>query len=250
MSYLTQTYETMGVELDPSIDYFDLDSRFLTTEETLRSIPPGKFCDLGCGRGAVIRRVQDHHEVYGTEFDPGLVEFCQRDALQVKLLDLNVADSLPFDSTRFDVIAISEVCEHLLDPRHALTVAYEGLAAGGTMIVTVPNAVPLFARLRLLFGCTVDWLHYPSVDTERTGHLRFYTAESIEKLLREIGFTEVTIRGVSFRMNGVFWARVCHWLPKLAGKPSKASATRIDAWFGRVAPGLSPGLFVECKKKQ
>lgn len=241
MDYLTKTYAEMAANLDPSEDYFETDSRFMTLEAVLTALPSGKMCDIGCGRGALIRRLQKHHEVFGCDYEPSAVEACVASGLQVSRIDLNSDESLPFPS-KFDVIVISEVCEHLLDPGNAIRLAKKALVPGGTLVVTVPNAVPLFLRLPILFGRTVDWLHYPSNDTAITGHIRFYTIESMSRLLRDAGFQVMDVRGVSFRMNGYFWARVCFWVARFFMKGRKAAPAQIDAWLGRKMPGLSPGL--------
>ena len=245
MSYLSDIYQKMAVDLNPTEDYFTSDSRFLALDEIVGSLPPGNLCDLGCGRGTLIRRFRNQHEVYGTEFDPSLVRDCQAAGLRVESIDLNEANALPFPGVVFDTIVVSEVCEHLLDPRHTLALAQQSLRAGGKLIVSVPNAVPLMSRLRLLCGRTVNWLHYPSCDTETTGHIRFYTIESMSRLLREVGFTVETVQGVSFRMNGRFWGRLCYWLAKLS--PRESAATQIDACLGKFLPGFSPGLLFICR---
>jgi len=247
MDYLTEIYEKMGSSLDPSESYFCSDSRFMALEEALLAIPKGNFCDLGCGRGALIRRLGKYHRVFGTDFDPAVVQFCRSSGLAVERIDLNEARELPFGDIKFDVIVISEVCEHLLAPRNAFRLAKNALRPNGTLIVTVPNALPLFARLRSFFGRSVGWLHYPSPETEFTGHIRFYTLESMSRLLGEEGFSVEHTRGVSFRMNGRFWGRLCFWLPRLFGNRSEYAPARLDMRLGRMMPGLSPGLFFVCK---
>src|SRR6476646_4536559 len=109
MAYLKEIYAEMGVKNDPPHEYFQSDSRFMLLEQTLRSLPAGKFCDLGCGRGLLLRRVQDLHECYGTDFDPGAVAYCRSERLKVDTIDLNEATGLPFGDVTFDVMVISEV---------------------------------------------------------------------------------------------------------------------------------------------
>ena len=248
MNYLSDIYSKMGVELDPAENYFEVDSRFMLLEKTLRDLPAGKVCDLGCGRGALLNRLRDRHSCSGTDFDSGAVQHCATQGLTVRQVDLNNAAELPFPNVTFDAIVISEVCEHLFDPRNALRLAKRHLRSGGTLVVTVPNALPLFARLKLLFGKSVDWLHYPSPDTEKTGHIRFYTKKSMTRLLAEEGFAVVKVSGVSFRMNGSFWGRLCYWLPRLLFIRSKTAPTKIDLCLGRLMPGVAPGLFFVCGK--
>ena len=250
LDYLQSIYAQMGKKLDPDESYFSSDSRFLTLEQLLRSLPKGKLLDIGCGRGLLLRRLADHHESHGCDFDPGAVAACEEAGLNVCQVDLNTAATLSrIDGETFDVIVISEVCEHLLNPRSALQLVKRHLSENGTLIVTVPNALPLFARLPLLFGRRLAWLHYPSMETEVTGHIRFYTITSMSELLQEEGFSVEFVRGVSFRMNGYFWERVCYRLSRLMGKRDSPGPAEIDGWLGKQFPDLAPGLLFFCKLK-
>jgi 2-polyprenyl-3-methyl-5-hydroxy-6-metoxy-1,4-benzoquinol methylase len=241
-NYLAETYRRMADDLDPAEEYFSTDSRFMALDKLLQALPPGKFCDLGCGRGLLLNRLSKRHQVYGTEFDSGLVSHCQSLGINVKQVDLNHDQELPFRDELFDMILISEVCEHLLDPRNAIRLARRSLSPNGTLVVTVPNAVPLFARVPFILGRSIGWLHYPSADTEQTGHLRFYTAESMSRLLQEESFKVSEVRGVSFRFNGRFWQRLCYWTSRFTCPGDLAAPARIDAWLGKKFPRLSPGL--------
>jgi 2-polyprenyl-3-methyl-5-hydroxy-6-metoxy-1,4-benzoquinol methylase len=242
MNYLIETYRQMATDLNPLEDYFSSDSRFMVLDELFKALPPGRICDFGCGHGLMLSRLSTRHEVYGTEYDPGLVSDCRSRGLKVVQADLNQDAVLPFDGVLFDAILVSEVCEHLLDPRNAIRLARKSLQPNGTLIVTVPNSVPLFVRLPFAFGRSIDWLHYPSPDTEKTGHLRFFTTESMSRLLREESFRVAEIRGVSFRFNGEFWERFCYWMSRALCRRDVAGPARIDAWLGRRFPSLSPGL--------
>ncbi len=249
--YLQSIYAQMGEQLDPDETYFHRDSRFAALEEVLRALPPGRFLDIGCGRGLLLRRLADYHDCCGCDFDAGAVAACRQAGLDVRRIDLSATDDVDgLDGKMFDVIVISEVCEHLLNPRAALRFAKRHLSPNGAFIVTVPNAVPLLVRLPTLFGRTVDWLHFPSQTTEATGHIRFYTIRSMSELLEEEGYSVSSVRGVSFRMNGFFWERVCYWVPRLAGKRDAKSATEMDGWLGKHFPGLAPGLLFSCRLRE
>ena len=247
--YLQSIYAQMGENLDPDESYFHRDSRFAALEEVLRALPSGRFLDIGCGRGLLLRRLADHHDCHGCDFDAGAVAACQHAGLDVVRLDLNATEDVDgLDEKMFDVIVISEVCEHLLNPRAALRFARRHLSPNGAFIVTVPNAVPLSVRLQVPLGRSLQWLHFPSVTTEATGHIRFYTIRSMSDLLSSEGFSVRSVCGVSFRMNGFFWERVCYWLPRLAGNRDEKRATEIDAWLGKHFPGLAPGLLFSCRR--
>jgi SAM-dependent methyltransferase len=194
---------------------------------------------------ALIRRLSNHHECYGTDYDSGAVQHCAAE-LRVQQVDLNEASVLPFPISPFDAFVISEVCEHLLNPRNALRLAKNHLETGGTLVLTVPNAVPLFARVKLLFGRSVDWLHYPSEATEVTGHVRFYTIESMSRLLQQEGFAISIMRGVSFRMNGLLGSVLLLDSPCLF-KRSKSAHDKYGLVDGKIMPGFRRDCSRLCK---
>jgi 2-polyprenyl-3-methyl-5-hydroxy-6-metoxy-1,4-benzoquinol methylase len=247
-NYLSDIYRRMAGELNPTEEYFTSDSRFMVLDEIFSALPPGNFCDFGCGRGAILQRLSNRHKVYGTEYDAGLVAQANALGFSVVQVDLNEAEALPFGNVSFDSVLISEVCEHLLNPRNALRLARRALRPGGVLVVTVPNAVPLLARLPSILGRTVPWLHYPSGATEVTGHLRFFTTESMSRLLAEEKFEILKTTGVSFRFNGTFWQRFCYWVARVKWGHDPCGPTRIDRWLGRVFPGLSPGLLFVARR--
>jgi 2-polyprenyl-3-methyl-5-hydroxy-6-metoxy-1,4-benzoquinol methylase len=246
--YLARTYKAMGESLVVDDSYFEQDARFFTLDQTLRALPSGRILDMGCGQGALIARLSSQHEVFGLEWDEGALRIAREKGLPVERVDLNDAQSIPF-APPFDAIICSEVCEHLLNPRNAFKLAFQHLKPGGIFVVTVPNAVPLFARIAILLGRTVNWLHYPSADTEITGHIRFYTLRSLRHLAEQEGFTVINQRGLSWRMNGRFWEGLFYWISRLrrASNLPKA-AMLLDAAFGRAFPGLSPGLMINLEK--
>jgi 2-polyprenyl-3-methyl-5-hydroxy-6-metoxy-1,4-benzoquinol methylase len=142
-NYLTDIYRRMAGDLNPTEEYFISDSRFMVLDEILSALPTGNFCDMGCGRGTMLQRLSKRHKVYGSEYDAGLVAQGNALGFSIVQVDLNEAEALPFDGLAFDSILISEVCEHLLNPRNALRLAWRALRPGGILVITVPNAVPL-----------------------------------------------------------------------------------------------------------
>jgi 2-polyprenyl-3-methyl-5-hydroxy-6-metoxy-1,4-benzoquinol methylase len=247
--YLKDIYVHMGSSLVIEELSFESETRFYILEKFLRSIPRGRILDMGCGQGYLLKRISDYHATFGLEFDKGAAEIAKNRGLQCELADLNVIDEIPFDGL-FDCIVCSEVCEHLLNPRNAYRIAHKKLKPDGLLVITVPNALPLFVRLDCLLGRKISWLHYPSLDTEATGHIRFYTTQSLSQLAKEEDFSVLRLRGVSWRFNGWVWPRICFWIGKLISSSSNdKSAMLVDEFLSRSFPSLSPGLMVIMKKK-
>jgi SAM-dependent methyltransferase len=249
-TYLERTYQQMGEKLIVDETYFERDSRFYNLEKILRSLPPGRFLDMGCGQGSVLNQLKDYHKPFGLEYDDGARSVAKNRGIPCEGIDLNVASDLPFEG-EFDYILISEVCEHLLDPRNAFALAHKYLKKGGIFIVTVPNSIPLRVRLRLILGLTSDWIHYPSGDTEQTGHIRFYTFTSLRRLAEQQGFHFIKSRGVSWRFNGPIWGRAFFWVARFFGSRDgiHKRVMRLDDLFSKIFSGLSPGILMILKKE-
>jgi len=83
----------------------------------------------------------------------------------------------------FDAIVYGDVLEHLSDPLPVLVALNRSLAAGGRVIVSVPNVAHLWVRLSLLLG---RWDYGDRGILDRT-HLRFFTRRSFLRFLGDAG---------------------------------------------------------------
>jgi SAM-dependent methyltransferase len=80
----------------------------------------------------------------------------------------------------YDFVICSEVLEHLPNDKRALTKIYKATKKDGIFMLTVPS---LNAPLEK-FGSIKAF-------DNRSGHLRRYSVDSTEKLLKEVGFTPI-----------------------------------------------------------
>lgn len=143
------------------------------------SCPPwigsGRYLDVGCGSGGSLGVAQAlGWSVAGIEMDAAAAAKARRftEALHVG----DVLDA-PFASASFDVVTAFHVLEHLTDPVAALRRMLDWLAPGGLLIVEVPNAGGLGARL---FGRAWSGLELPR-------HLAHFTPETLERAVRTAG---------------------------------------------------------------
>lgn len=150
---------------------------------------PSTVLDLGCGQGALLRRLLELHSldrVVGTEVSDGALSVAARrlrvdrmSERQAARLDLWLS-SLQYQDDRlsgFDVAVLMEVIEHI-DPERLPAVAANvfGFIRPGTVIVTTPNAEynPLFP------GLTPGALRHPD-------HRFEWTRAQFAQWCREVG---------------------------------------------------------------
>lgn len=98
------------------------------------------FLEVGCGNGFVLQAVERDHpdwELTGGEmFLRGLAYSSRR--LQKAQLLLMDACAIPFRG-EFDVVGAFDVLEHVPDDRKALAQMHRAAAAGGGLLLTVPQ---------------------------------------------------------------------------------------------------------------
>jgi methionine biosynthesis protein MetW len=114
-------------------------------------VPYGsRVLDLGCGDGALLAFLQQHHGCtgYGVEIDDANVLACVKRGVNV--IQLNLEQGLAmFGDQSFDVVLQIDTLQHL---RNAHTLLQETVRVGRFGIVTFPNFAHWPNRLSVLQG--------------------------------------------------------------------------------------------------
>ncbi len=135
----------------------------------------GRYLDVGCGSGAALGVARAlGWRTAGIEVDAAAAEKARRFADELHAGDVLTAPVAP---GRFDVVTAMHVLEHVPDPVGMLRRMLEWLAPGGLLIVEVPNAGGLGARL---FGRAWSGLELPR-------HLSHFTPESLGRAVERAG---------------------------------------------------------------
>lgn len=134
-----------------------------------------RILEAGCGYGGNLAMLGQFGKIEAFEFDD---EARTHAAL---LANRSVAyghlpDDIGFDHAEFDLIAMLDVLEHIDDDVASLRALRQRLAAGGSVLLTVP-ALP--------------WLW--SAHDEIHHHKRRYTRARLQTVLREAGFDPVSV---------------------------------------------------------
>lgn len=152
-------------------------------------------------------------------------------------------DPLPADAGAADIVLCCELIEHLDgDVRHMLREARRVVHIDGAFLLTTPNHASIEHRWALLRGRSVyppldlpDYPFYAGAGTRNPmRHVREFTVAEIGTLLREAGFTRVTITTASpplARSAHLSWrGRVSVHLQQAARRLTGEGGALIVAW--------------------
>jgi len=130
---------------------------------------PLKILDVGCGTGAILKRLEKYGIAIGVDMSAEAVKFCKlrgcKNVFQAS------EKNLPFEDNTFNVITILDVIEHIDDDYAALCKYYRLVKKEGILLITTP-------AYNFLWGPHDVISH----------HKRRYTAEKLRNRVEEAGF--------------------------------------------------------------
>lgn len=149
-----------------------------------RYVPRGRTLDVGCGRGEVsLLLAEAGFAAEGIDESPCAIEHLQARFPHIQWHCGSVLERVDELGT-FDAVTLYHVLEHLRRPREAVARLRRLLRPGGLLVVEVPNAGGLKARLK-----GPRWHYY------RRHHLSYFRAEHLVRLAELAGLAVVEMKG-------------------------------------------------------
>lgn len=131
----------------------------------------GRLLDVGCGAGAILSvMARDGWQAEGTELSSLAAA---RLRSQGHCIHVGELEELDLPECHYDVVILSEIVEHLLEPRAALDSARRLLRPGGALYLTTPNFDALSRRL---LGARWRVITLPE-------HIRYFNPASLATVL-------------------------------------------------------------------
>ena len=136
-----------------------------------------KILDLGTFDGETYKYLSTnkiHFTYYGIDMDEDILKKTKQDNLYLIIADLE-GNFLPIRS-KFDIIILTEVLEHLKSPSRLMEQINDLLSESGKVLISLPNEYNIFSRLRVLLGFGIDdyalkgkdkHLHFPTIFQSR-----------------------------------------------------------------------------------
>lgn len=144
-----------------------------------------RVLELGCGYGVISRQLSQVQQctVTGVEIDPDSAEKARPYLHALHVGTLEGEDWLQAVQGTYDVIVCADVLEHLRDPAHTLAQLITLLSPRGRLVASVPN-VGHAGIIAALLGGRFDYTPTGLLDET---HLRFFTWDSLERMLNNAG---------------------------------------------------------------
>jgi ubiquinone biosynthesis O-methyltransferase len=213
--------------------------------ESFSQRPPDslRVLDVGCGNGSelALPLARLGFQVTGIDIHAPSIEHARQLGVDVSNLNYVCGRVEELKSPHYDMVILSEVLEHLTEPRFLLLAAIEHLNKNGIIIVTVPNGYGEFEIDSWLFRVfrlqrIVDVVARNSkqviaaTDNHESGHVQFFTRRQLRRLFAECSLS-VAREGVASFLAGPF---VGHTL---------ARSARFVEWNARVTDNLPRVLY-------
>lgn len=183
--------------------------KFRIIETLLPAKHLGKVLDIGCGAGYILFRLQDRFdELYGIDMSEKSLALAR--SLSRANFQVANAEKLPFENSSFDCVVSTDAFEHIPNDHAAVAEVKRVLKKEGSFIIYVPTTVGIFSKTKW-----VELFH-----TDQTSYLldqRYYTEESLKKLVESAGFKIIRIGYHNVFFQELF-TQILKWIGFKLGK--------------------------------
>jgi 2-polyprenyl-3-methyl-5-hydroxy-6-metoxy-1,4-benzoquinol methylase len=209
------------------------------------SAPPGKLLEVGSGSGRFLDRMRRAGwQVQGTDFDPAVAaRVKEKYGLRV---DVGNLAALHYPADGYDVVAMSQVIEHVHDPLALLRECRRVLRPGGRMVLSTPNAAGLAHRR---YGRCWRGLEPPR-------HLHIFTPGALAECAQACGLKVEMLRTLSAESAGIYRASDAIRRAQGQGRNGSAAWSVFRSWPMRYSeylqtrrdPALGQDIFMIAAK--
>ncbi len=147
-----------------------------------------RLFELGCGNGSVAYKLSQHGwDITGVDTSTEGVAQARQSYPDLKLFTGSAYDDLASQYGKFPLVLSLEVVEHIYAPRHYARTVFNLLVDGGVAIISTPYH-GYWKNLALAVTGQMD-KHFTALWDN--GHIKFWSMDTLSKLLVEAGFVKV-----------------------------------------------------------
>lgn len=151
--------------------------RHFEIETTNKFTNCARILDIGCGTGFYFEGLIGNHELHGIELSQKAVAYTRK-RFNALIHECDIDDAI-FKEDYFDVINMTYVIEHLLDPVQIMKNIYKWLRPGGLLLVSSPNWSAIVSRIYREFFRLNDPCQ----------HINIFERKSLDDFLSKSGFS-------------------------------------------------------------
>lgn len=182
----------------------------------------GKLLEVGSGSGRFLNRMRKAGwTVAGIDFDPvAAARVKDRYGIPVAVGSL---PELGYAEGNYDVVAMSQVLEHVPDPVALLKECRRVLRPGGRLVLSTPNALSVAHRI---YGKYWRGLEPPR-------HQHVFTPAALSRCARDCGFVDARVFTLSAESAGIYRAGDQLRAAQAGAPAASATASVVRSWFLR-----------------
>ncbi|MGC8622312.1 MAG: class I SAM-dependent methyltransferase, partial [Caldisphaera sp.] len=188
----------MYMDLKGTNDYYlSHRERIMLTLKELEKYVLQNECVLNVGVSSIDDLLIEKFKFIDFGLPPSLQNL--QDGITRNIVTLDFANSI-YPSKKYDLIIFTEVLEHLMiDDKKVIEALWMMLNENGILLLSVPNALTLKNRLKVIFGKNPYW---PKSDIVKGvyggyGHIREYAFSEIPELL-DNHFKILSLKGINY----------------------------------------------------
>jgi SAM-dependent methyltransferase len=218
-------------------------------EEALRERASAslRVLDVGCGNGSMLALplARRGFQVTGIDIDAPSIEHAKQLAKDLPNATFICGHVAELKTEKFDVVILSEVLEHMAEPRTLLADSVKHLNESGVVIVTVPNGYGEFEIDSRLFHLLrlqriVDALSknnreiVAATDNHESGHVQSFTRRRLRRLFADcslIVFREGAASFLAGPLIGHTLARSHRFIEWNSRVTDKLPLTLASGWY-------------------
>ena len=149
-----------------------------------------KVLDVGCAQGKLGKKLYEKKcKLYGIEINEEAANEARQSGFyeEVFVYDLENESEIEFTKLeeildKVDVIILSDILEHLVDPTRVLVKLSKLLQGNGMILIGVPN----IANLDIILHLINDEFNYTELGILDNTHLKFFTKKSFVQWIQQI----------------------------------------------------------------
>ncbi len=172
-----------------------------------RFVSTGSLLEIGSHVGYFLNAARTDFEVTGLEPSRWAVEEARR-RFRVECYPESLENSTSIQGKNFDVVALSDVIEHLLDPNSAIASCRNFLKPGGILYILTPDIGSLSAKIMRGYWWGL-----------RPAHIYYFSRLTLTRMLIENGFEILTVKS----FGRIF--SYSYWLSRLKNYPKSVFLT-------------------------